>query len=170
MNEHATIHVLDLGSSQIPDRIKTLALRHPKRRFVAVDQHPPWPGEKLPTNAEYVTSEVIQYLKSLRNESVQIINADFVLNELSDEQIRELMAHAKRVLMPNGKFYLSEDRQNVQDLRDILHEHGFSSFAREVSKKEAEEPVRGLRTKGSYTLRSGWTPANGNLLRGPCGL
>ncbi len=140
MKESDTIHFLDLGSSQIPDRVRELAWHHPKRQFVAVDQHPLWPEEKLPSNAKYVESDVIQYMKTLREGSVRIVNADFLLNEMPEEQIRELIGHVKRVLKSNGKAYFSEDRQNIEDIRKMLHEHGFTTFARDLTKKEAEKP------------------------------
>lgn len=140
MHERDIIHFLDLGSSEIPERVRELAAKKPTQRFVAVDLHALWHGETLPSNASYVTSDVIDYLKSLKDGSVRIANADFLLNELPDEKMDELIAHVKRTLMPNGKLYLSEDRQNVEDIRNLLHKHGFSTFLRDMSKKEAENP------------------------------
>jgi len=82
----------------------------------------------------------LEYLKTLKESSVQIANADFLLNEMPDGEIRELIRHVKRVLTPKGKIYISEDRQNVEDIRQILHEHGFRTFARDLTHLEAEEP------------------------------
>ncbi|MBI5226306.1 class I SAM-dependent methyltransferase [Candidatus Micrarchaeota archaeon] len=140
MEEPGRIHFLDLGAGQNPDRIKALAMRHPDRRIIAVDIHPLGDFEPLPPNAVYVSSNVLQYLKTLKEKSVQIANADFLLNEMPDKEIMELIRHIKKALAPNGRFYISEDRQNVEDIRRMLHQHGFSTRARELSAEEAMEP------------------------------
>lgn len=137
MEGQGRIHFLDLGAGQNPDRIKALASQHPGKPMVAVDIQPLGDHETLPANVIHVASDALRYLKTLEENSVQIANADFLLNEMPDDEITELIQHIKRVLTPNGKLYISEDRQNVDDIRQFLHTHGFRTFARDITQKEA---------------------------------
>lgn len=162
MDQDEPIHFLDLGAGQNPDRIKALAARHPNRRIVGVDRHPLGDHEKLPPNATYVSSDVLQYLKTLKENTVQIANADFLLNEMPDTEIRGLIHELKRVLVPNGKFYVSEDRQNINDIRSMLHEHQFHTFARDITLQEAEKPATWF-TKERIVMPQYWRESRKNM-------
>lgn len=149
--KHAVLNFVDLGAGSAK-RIRTLAKKHPKKSFVAVDINQRYKGmegahRKL-GNLRFEHSDAFEYLKKQPSGSIGIINLDVFSAEFQplkekhydDDFIinRKFLAEVRRVLNPRGRVYFTLSRIYLERATNLLKECGFNVKAENLEKLEQE--------------------------------
>ncbi|MFH0713972.1 MAG: class I SAM-dependent methyltransferase [Candidatus Micrarchaeota archaeon] len=143
------IHVLDLGCGNM-QRIRGLAVKHPKRNFVGVD-HTDWVGGLvLPPNAYFVQRDIVDFLSKLPRSNVRVANADYLIHHLQREHRAVFFRELMRVVKPGGRFYVSHYLDNkLYSVGDIIIAAKRAGFQHEVTK-----PLLYLHEGASHSTRT----------------
>lgn len=140
------INFVDLGFED-GLRIQELSGRpgHQRKVFLGIER----PGIKDRLKPRYPNLElryggVLEELKAIADGTVRIVNADFfftefytpisdldlpsrVIQPLIDQQRAETVEQVRRVLVPQGRFYVTEYKGNLRPTLTLLTENGFPS-------------------------------------------
>ncbi|MBN2067966.1 MAG: hypothetical protein JW744_05860 [Candidatus Diapherotrites archaeon] len=161
------ISVLDLGFEDAT-RLKGLASRYPRKQFMGIE----WEKRKgLVTrrhNLKLVYGDVLSKLRRLPANSVKIVTADFLFSGFKmrgfhvDEETRigrvfagrfrkgriKVAKQVYRVLVPNGRFFVTEWKINSGVIKELLEEAGFNVKERPVPESEIGKDGKTLFLKG----------------------
>ncbi|MBI2529747.1 MAG: hypothetical protein HYW05_01215 [Candidatus Diapherotrites archaeon] len=149
-----TINLLDLGFEDAKGLTYFASKRqHKNKKFMGIE----WTKQKgLMTrrhNLKLVWGDALNKLRRLPSESVKIITADFLFTEFKvggfdpsvlgwrstffekefQNQRIEVAKQIKRILVPNGRFVITEYNDNLRPTQEILNASGFSYTIKPLS-------------------------------------
>lgn len=152
------VTLIDIGGGK-EGRAYRLAEKHLKKKFVLVDPDLDAiiQGKKL-RNVRKKYEKGLEYLRTRRSNSAEIINLDF--SGMSPEHDKKLVHapnklvfskqffdEAKRVLVKNGRLYITTHESDVQNVLKMLGENGF--------KVTGSDTIANLEKKGLVSTTSG---------------
>lgn len=129
-----TYHFADFGSGEA-ERIRALASKYPKKRFLAVD--PAFEKTERIGNLDLVKANANKVLQLLPDGSIHIANADYFLNEISKEHAKEFLQLLRNKLKAQGRFYVSHRNEATIYVRNLVAGHGFT-----LSKSRSMEKLK----------------------------
>src|SRR3989344_826399 len=94
---------------------------------------------------ELVSGKAENELKLIENDSVKVINADFLFNAINKRQREKIMAEVQRVLMKRGRLYLTIHQGDLPLISSLLEKNGF-----EITGKKLIEKVQGAKSPAIY--------------------
>ena len=81
----------------------------------------------------------------IENDSVKVINADFLFNAINKRQREKIMAEVQRILMKRGRLYLTIHQGDLPLISSLLEKNGF-----EITGKKLIEKVQGAKSPAIY--------------------
>jgi len=130
--------LVDLGGGSA-FRTRILVRRHPKKSFVSVDKHlTPF----TPRNLKAIKKDALEYLRKKKPESIKILNADFAGGSKERHEMLaksdgrppegllyspEFFKECNRVLVKNGRLYLTVNSIDLANILKVLSSSGFKT-------------------------------------------